>query len=141
MEVALATALFGTALILLTSAFANALTAMNAMRREAGDEPMFGFLRSKIITVPDIDNFEEGEELYLPDGDSANWTAEVAPTGVADLFRVRLMMEIERRDDRDKVSRTETLYLLRPTWSESVERADIIEEAARALETSRRELR
>jgi len=141
MEVTLATAIFGVALVMLTSAFANALTAMNSMRREADDEPMFRFLRSKIITVPDLDNFEQGEELYLPDGDNAHWSAEVEPTTIADLFRVRLTMAIDRLDDTKSLTRTETLYLLRPTWSESDERADIIEEATRALESSRRQLR
>jgi len=138
MEVALATAIFGMALVVLTSAFANALTAMNVMRSDAQNEPMLRFLRSKIISVANLENFEDGEELYLPDGGSANWMAEVQPTTTADLFRVSLTINIEGKDDADSVQHTETLYLLRPTWSESDDRADIIEDASRELETRRR---
>lgn len=140
LEVTLATAIFGTALVVLTSAFSNALGAMRERREEANLEPIVRFLRSRIITIPDPEQFKMGQELYLPDGDKAIWSAELEPCAIADLFRVTLRIEITSNEEARSTLREETLYLLRPTWSDSDERSDIIEDAKRDLETRKRSL-
>jgi prepilin-type N-terminal cleavage/methylation domain-containing protein len=136
-EVVLASAIFATALVVLTSAFANALTAMHNMRRDAGDEVVFRYVSSLVTTIPDLDNFKEGEELDLPDDAKVSWKAQVEPTTVADLFKAELTITLKKPDVDEPIVRVEHLYLLRPTWSDSDERDKIISDAKTALNTER----
>jgi len=136
-EVVLASAIFATALVVLTSAFANSLTALRNMRRDAGDEVYFRYISSLATTIPDLDNFKEGEELDLPGGAKVSWTAVVEQTAVADLFKVELTITLRKPDADGPVVRVEHLYLLRPTWSDSDDRDKIISDAKTALNTER----
>ncbi|MBN1403398.1 MAG: hypothetical protein JW942_02880 [Opitutales bacterium] len=140
LEVTLAAAIFATSVVVLTSAFSNALTALSIRRQEAVMEPTIRFLRSKIITVANVEQFEQGQDLYLPNGDTARWNATTEQMPIADLFKVHLHIEIDSDTPERATERDEVLYLLRPTWSQSDEREDIIEDAERALETNRRSI-
>jgi prepilin-type N-terminal cleavage/methylation domain-containing protein len=136
-EVVLASAIFATALVVLTGAFTNALTAMHNMHRDAGDEVIFRYVSSLVTTVPDLDNFKEGEELDLPDDAKVSWTAVVEQTAVADLFKVELTITLRKAGADEPLVRVEHLYLLRPTWSDSDDRDKIISDAKTALNTER----
>ena len=138
LEVMLATAIFAIAAVVLTSAFSNALSALQTMRKETNDEPIFRYIRSLVITVPNLANFEEGETLDLPDSATISWTAVAEQTQIADLFKVELTMSLKKKDADEPIVRVERLYLLRPTWSDSDDRAKIISEGKSALETARR---
>ena len=141
LEVTLATAIFAAAIVVLTSAFSNALTAMRSMREESDDEPLFRYVRSLVVTVPDLQNFKDGEELDLPGEATVKWTAEVEQTRVADLFKARLTMVLKKENVAEPVTRVETLYLLRPTWSDADDRAKIMTEATTEYETTRRSVK
>jgi prepilin-type N-terminal cleavage/methylation domain-containing protein len=136
-EVVLASAIFAAALVVLTSAFANALTALGNLRRGAGDEVFFRYVSSLATTIPDLDNFKEGEELDLPGEAKASWKAEVEETAVADLFKVKLAITLKKPEADEPIERVEHLYLLRPTWSDSDDRAKIVKDAKTALNTER----
>lgn len=138
LEVTLATAIFAGAIVVLTSAFTNAITAMQTMRQDSDDEPIFRYVRSLVITVPDLDNFKDGESLDLPEEATFNWTAEVEPTRIADLFKVELTMNLKKKDTNEPITRVETLYLLRPTWSDTDDRTRIITEATSAFQSEHR---
>lgn len=138
LEVTLATAIFAAALVVLTSAFTNAITAMQTMRTDSDDEPIFRYVRSLVITVPDLQNFKDGEQLDLPDEATVTWTAEVEQTSIADLFKVNLTMDLQKKDDKEPTTRVETLYLLRPTWSDADDRTKIITEATSAYQSEHR---
>jgi hypothetical protein len=140
LEVTLASAIFAGAIVVLTSAFANALTALQTMRQDSDDEPIFRFVRSLVITVPDRDNFQDGEKLDLPDEGTVTWTAVVEDTKIADLFRVVLTMNLTKKDESEPITRVETLYLLRPTWSDSDERTRLMTEATADYQSEHRTL-
>jgi general secretion pathway protein I len=136
LEVTLAAAIFAVAVVVLSSAFTNALTALSTMRHEEDDAPLFEFVRSHAITIPDLENFEEGERLPLPDDSQALWTALVEPTNIADLFKVELTITLQRTG-RDDAVQIQQFYLLRPTWSDSDDRSKLIDEAKTRLSDER----
>jgi general secretion pathway protein I len=136
LEVTLAAAIFAVAVVVLSSAFTNALTALSTMRHEENDAPLFEFVRSHAITIPDLENFEEGERLPLPDEAQALWTALVEPTNIADLFKVELTITLQR-PGRDDAVQVQHFYLLRPTWSDSDDRSKLIDEAKTRLSDER----
>jgi hypothetical protein len=137
LEVTLATAIFAGAIVVLTSSFANALAALRTMRTDAGDEPVLRYVSALAMTIPDRQNFIDGEELDAPGQSKVTWKATVEDTPVADLFKVELTITLTKPDVDEPVVRVEKLYLLRPTWSDTDDRAKIISEAKTALTTSR----
>lgn len=134
LEVVLATAIFGTSVIILTEAFVNAMTSLSKLRRESGDAPIVRYVRGLVITVPDRDSFEQGDELYLPGDAEATWTALVEDTAVADLFRVKLTIDIVRPAEDYSATHEQTLYLLRPTWSDADDRRRLLDEVQLRLD-------
>ena len=138
LEVTLAAAIFAAAIVVLTSAFSNALTALGTMRQDSDDEPIFRYARSLVITVSDLDNFRQGEELDMPGEARLNWTAEVEPTQVVDLFKVVLTMNLTKKSAKEPETRVETLYLLRPTWSDPDERSRLMTDATAKYQADRR---
>ena len=56
---------------------------------------------------------------------------------VSDLFRVILTYELSQPQSANTVTITEELLLLRPTWSDPVERSTILAENADRLQAER----
>jgi len=56
---------------------------------------------------------------------------------VVDLFLVELAIEFMDPQQDQQTSYQETLYLLRPTWSESDERSQLLEDKRADLKNSR----
>lgn len=138
-EVTLALTIFAISVVGIMQAFTNTLTALGSLRREADLSPYVRYVRAHVITVPDLDDFEDGDELDLPDGSTARWTAEVEPVEVADLFRVELEITLSGGDlDKDYVT-SETLYLLRPSWSDPIDRSRRINDAKKDMDDRNQE--
>jgi hypothetical protein len=58
---------------------------------------------------------------------------------VVDLFQVRLSIHFSEPPEGLVADYSEKLYLLRPTWSESDERSDLLQDKREALEDTRRD--
>jgi len=136
-EVVVALAIFAMAAVVLTETFVNSLLARekgvsnDARNRDIRD------VRMQLLLEPNREDAEEGDTYKTLSNGSARWEAEIKPTNVIDLFQVQLRIEFEEPQDAQKVSYLETLYLLRPTWSESDERSDLLQEKREALIKSR----
>ena len=62
---------------------------------------------------------------------------EIYPTNIIDLFECRLDIEFLESENPNQETYSETLYLLRPTWSESDERSSLLQEKKEALQNQR----
>ncbi len=136
-EVTLALAIFALAVVGLTQAFVNILMSLDSIDNETSLQADLQFLRSHIILEPDLEKLEEGGEINTLGSGSAHWQAEVEPMPVSDLFRVILTIELLEPQDSNPVTITEEILLLRPTWSDPVERSTILAENADRLQDER----
>ncbi len=136
-EVTLALAIFALAVVGLTQAFVNILMSLDSIDNEASLQADLQFLRSHIILEPDLEKLKEGGEINTLGSGSAHWQAEVEPMPVSDLFRVILTIELSEPQDANPVTITEEILLLRPTWSDPVERSTILAENADRLQAER----
>lgn len=127
-EVLLALFLFGLAFTVLTQVFVNTLLAMDTAGERADRKEQFRFIRSVVLEMPDRDEVEDGGTIETLDLGPATWEAEVEETTVADLFRVQLTITLDGPLG-DNETRTDTLYVVRPTWSEPIERSKLIADA------------
>ena len=91
----------------------------------------------QLLLEPNVDDAEDGDRYDTLNNGTANWEASIEPTNVVDLFQVQLMIEFSEPQEEQIASHTETLYLLRPTWSESDERSNLLQDKKDELQNSR----
>jgi len=138
-EVLLALALFAIAVVVLAASYINVLFALQAVRADRVLEQEMAFVRSVILTAPDLETIEDGGELPTGAMGYAYWEAELEPTRIADLFVVRVSVVLEGTGDDEERSLTDRLVVLRPSWSEPVDREELRADSKQRLEEIRRD--
>lgn len=132
-EVLIALALFAICSNLIASAFINALLARERDPSSTYQDIAINTVRRQLLLENNIDDAQEGGTLTLLEKGEATWTAEIDPTDVIDLFECRFDIEFLESESPNQETYSETLYLLRPTWSESDERSKLLQEKKDAL--------
>lgn len=118
-ETLVAMFIFILAVGVLSQAAANAIRAISNMSIEDRTENNFQFVRDVVLTISDTDSLGLGGDVATPTGGSAHWDAETETTSTPDFFKVTLKINISGKGEDKAESGTETLYLLRPQWSET----------------------
>ncbi len=136
-EVVVALALFAMASVVLSSSFVNALLAREHGQSNDLRHADIRAVRMQLLLEPTIDDAEDGDRYETLNNGAANWAALIEPTNVIDLFKVQLRIEFSQPQAEQTATHTETLYLLRPTWSESDERSDLLQDKKDALQNAR----
>ncbi|MGB0344954.1 MAG: PulJ/GspJ family protein [Coraliomargarita sp.] len=136
-EVVVALAIFAAASVGLTMAFTSILTArQHGVQSDLLDADLRA-VRIQLLLEPDLEAAEEGDTMETLSCGEAEWSAEIQPTDVVDLFQVRFFVEFTDPPEGLPDTYSETLYLLRPTWSEKDERDDLLADKREALERER----
>ena len=138
-EVLIAVAIFAMAASVLMSAFVNALLSRESAAKYELLDADIRAVRMQLLLEPNLEDAEDGDEYETVHSGEASWEAQVVPTNVVDLFQVELSMRFSEPPEGLVADYTETLYLLRPTWSESDERSDLLQDKREALEDTRRD--
>lgn len=136
-EVVVALAIFAMAAVVLSDTFVNALLARERGVSNDALNRDIRAVRMQLLLEPNREDAEDGGDYETLNNGSANWEAEIEPTNVVDLFKVNFRIEFMKPQDERAADYQETLYLLRPTWSESDERADLLEDKKDALDDQR----
>jgi general secretion pathway protein I len=129
LEVLVALAIFALAAVVLGATYVNALNAYEMAARHNEYTEDLRFVRAALLTEPDRDKAEAGGDLDLGDNKRAHWQAEIAPTNTVDLFSVTWTCEIADPARRQPYRTTQAFLVLRPTWSDPVERSKLLEQA------------
>ncbi len=137
LEVLLALALFASAVVVLTSSYLNIIEGLESVRGDREFEQEVRWVREQALLQADLKELEKGGETKTPAGATLVWTAQVEAAAVADLFTVDLHVEMTAEREK-KREYNERLTVLRPAWSEPVERGKLFEEAKRRIEEDRR---
>lgn len=125
-EVVVAVALFASAAVVLSSAFVNALLARDFGKRNADFAEDVRTVRLQLLLEPNLEDAEDGGLYETFGSGEAEWEAVIEPMEVVDLFYVRLQITFSEPPEGVDPLYVEELYLLRPTWSESEERSDLL---------------
>ncbi len=124
-EVMLALALFGVAVTTFTAAYLNIINSIASVQVDQPFEQDMTMIRLAAFSNALIEDLEEGGEVHTGSHGEAAWRVEYEPTLVADLFKVRLFVEILDREKEEMREVEEVHYLTRPTWSDPVEREEL----------------
>lgn len=128
-EVLVALSIFALAAVVLGTAYVNVLTSYAVVARSGQVDEDVRFARTALLAQADREEAERGGDFEGVGGRRVRWSAEVEPTGVADLFTVTLTCEVTSPGGGRAETMVETFRLLRPTWSEALERETLRSEA------------
>lgn len=136
-EVVIAVALFAAASVVLTSAFVNALLAREHGQNNSLRTDDIRAVRLQLLLEANRDDAEDGGDLETLHSGLATWRCSIEESQIVDLFKV--LFEIKFSDPIEGTDKNyqESLYLLRPTWSESDERSELLATKRRDLLDSR----
>ncbi|MFT5622378.1 MAG: general secretion pathway protein I [Bacteroidia bacterium] len=136
-EVVVALALFAMASVVLTSSFVNALLAREHGQSNDLRHADIRAVRMQLLLEPNMDDAEDGDRYDTLNNGTANWEASIEPTNVIDLFEVQLSIEFSEPQEEQAATYTESLYLLRPTWSKPDERSSLLQDKKDELQNAR----
>ncbi|MEC8333319.1 MAG: hypothetical protein VXZ83_04250, partial [Verrucomicrobiota bacterium] len=140
-EVVIALAVFGLASTVLMSSFVDALLSRDGTSDKSLIENDIRAVRMQLLLEPNIKAAEDGNEYDSLSSGEATWKATINPTSVVDLFMVDFSVKFSDPPEGQSESYSETLYLLRPTWSERDERDELLQDKRKELLESRRDYR
>lgn len=132
-EVLIALALFAICANLTTSAFINALLARERNPERVYRDIAIDTVRRQLLLEKTLEDAEEGGTVPLLENEEALWSVEIFPTELIDLFECRFDVEFPDSEVPGQSFYSETLYLLRPTWSIDSERSTLLEDKKQAL--------
>lgn len=133
-EVLVSLAIFALAAVVLSAAYTNVLLARQAMRQVDIEDEGFTRSRAALLETAGLEDAKTGGDIDLSDGRKAQWSTEIEPTQISDLFSVTLTVDTsEGIDGNVQPSRSETFYLLRPSWSVSSDRTQLTDAARERL--------
>lgn len=132
-EVLIALALFAICANLISSAFINALLARERNPELIYRDIAIDTVRRQLLLEKNLEDAEDGGSVSLLEDKEALWTVEIFPTELIDLFECRFDVELPDSEDSGQSLYSETLYLLRPTWSIASERSTLLNEKKQAL--------
>ena len=133
LEVIVALAIFAMSAVVLGATYVNALNAYQAAGRRNEYDADLRFVRAALLTQPDRDKAVEGGDLDLGGSKRAHWQADIAPTDTVDLFSVTWSCTITDPARREPFRASQTFLLLRPTWSDPVERTALLDKVKQRI--------
>lgn len=138
LEVLVALALFALSAIVLSTAYLNVMIGYEMVRHNYAREEDIRFIRSLVLQEPVRENVEQGGELESVYLGNVMWQALVQQMPVPDLFHVTLEISYSGIGDAAPRDLVQEFTLLRPSWSDPVEREQLQAETAQwLLETQR----
>jgi general secretion pathway protein I len=118
-EVMVALMIFAMMAVVLGSAYLNVLNSYDIVGRGHEDDQDVSFARQSLLTQPDFQTAENGDEFDTTTGTHVQWSATIDQAGATDLFTVVFTCQLAHTGQSDPKVVTETFVLLRPTWSET----------------------
>ncbi len=137
-EVLVSLAIFALAAVVLSVAYLNILGSYRTLGADQQLEEHWKLLRTVVLTEAEKEKVEEGGRVGLSDGRTLNWKAVIEPTDIADLFRLTIEADAPGGNGTEEWKRTQTVYLLRPNWSEPGERDRLREQTRQRMQREER---
>ena len=141
-DVLVALAILCSGALVLSFAFANAVNGLQRQKDNSQWENDLQFVRRQVLLAKNMEELEEGDEIETLSSGVITWEAtEIEMAEVIDLFRVTVEYEIEDAPEGNE-QHSETLYLLRPAWSEgefAADRQELLQDKQEKLRMARQE--
>lgn len=121
-EVMISLAIFALAAVVLGAAYVNVITAYEVSTRARLDDEDLRFARGLLMAQADPKKVQQGGQFDTVDGRHVTWLGDFEATTIPDLFDVTLTCDFSATAGEKEHKVVEHFRLLRPTWSDPVER-------------------
>jgi general secretion pathway protein I len=128
LEVLVALAIFAMASIVLGATYVNVLNSYAAIDRDRDADEDVRYAVAQLRAIPDILTAQAGDQFDSTNSRHVIWTCTIEPTAIADLFTVTFNCEVDDPGMDPKKS-TQTFTMFRPTWSDAVQRSQLLQDA------------
>ena len=132
-EVLIALAIFAVCAGYVSSAFSNAILAREKNSEINYTNLNIDLVRKQLLLEPSIEEAEKGGDVILINDQEASWEVEILPTEIVDLYECFLEIEILESKISEKEIYSEKFFLLRPTWTDPLDRSELLEYKKREL--------
>ncbi len=103
-----------------------ALNAIANMEITQGREHDYQFVRDQVLTISDTQSLSLGGDAQTPNAGQAHWDAETETTETPDLFQLTLKISLDGTSGVPPESSNQTVYVLRPQWSETDDESSLL---------------
>ncbi len=129
LEVLVALAIFAMASIVLGATYVNVLNSYASIDRDRDADEDVRFAISQLRGIADLlTTAQAGDQFDSTNNRHVTWTCTIEPTTIADLFTVTFNYELDDPGVDPKKS-TQTFTVFRPTWSDAVQRSQLLQDA------------
>lgn len=132
-EILVSLLLLTTALVVLAEGYVNTLNALRGGEVKQDYQLDVAFVRERILQVGDRETLENGGTLETLTSGVAVWEAELAPTDILDVHTLSMWIDFI---DLDR-EHFQQVLVLRPGWSDPVDREDLLQDKREDLDQSR----
>ena len=129
-EVLVALALFAVALNIISASFINVLIIREKKDKLTYESFAIDTARKQLLLEKNIEEAQDGATFENYEIGETSWSSEIFPTEIVDLYECNLTIDFL---DQENLRHEETLFLLRPTWSQSDERLTLLEDKKNKL--------
>jgi len=118
LEVLISLAIFAMTAVVLGAAYLNILNSYAILGKEDKDAREVAFCRQELMTQPDFQTAENGDEYTTVDGRTVQWSAALDQNNLTTVSLWHVVLTVEITDPNSSTPRTivKELMLLRPTW-------------------------
>lgn len=129
-EVTVALALFGVAVVVLTQSFLGGMFSLESFKFDSTDDEALMFVYDQVLVLGKQD-IEHGGAITTANNGVAKWSGSVQSTSVLELYKVILRVSFEEKKSlalsktkskSQPKTYTEEFYLYRPEWADAGER-------------------
>lgn len=118
LEVLVALMIFAMTAVVLGSAYLNVLNSYAIVGKTDPDAAEVSYCRQALITQPDFQTAENGDEYTTADGRTVQWSAAMDQNNITTVGVWHVVLTVEISSNTAAAARTvvEDFLLLRPTW-------------------------
>lgn len=126
-EVTVALALFGIAVVVLTQSFLSGIFSLESFKFDNTEDEALMFVYGKVLAIESRASFENGGSITTANNGIAKWSGTVQSTPVLELYKVRVNVAFqESKTSAKRTNHTEEFHLYRPKWAEPGERDEFL---------------
>jgi prepilin-type N-terminal cleavage/methylation domain-containing protein len=139
-EVLVAIAIVLLAVTVLASGYVNVLLGYRSVEDTSSIAPDVAFARYQVLRAANREEAERAADTTRPNGEPLRWQATLEETDMADLFRVKLEVELGRPSPEEPLKVEQEFWVFQPAWSEVDKVGTLRDEFRKRIEDGRKGL-
>ncbi len=140
-EILIAVGIFAIAAAVFMQTVDSGLQALRSTRSSTDRQQVLRFMMRQVLALETRDEVEDGGDITFDDDTRIDWNAELEETEVLDLHKLIVTIEFTDSETGEDIELTDNRIVLRPAWSDPIDRSTLLDDKKRGLDSLDREFR